>query len=50
MRQPLTARAAALLWAVAALVMGVLDALWLGVLAIDVYRAQLGPLLAPAPD
>lgn len=35
---------------VAAVVFGVLDALWLGVVANRLYSSQLGHLLAPTPD
>lgn len=34
----------------AALVFGVLDAVWLGVVASRLYSSQLGHLLAPTPD
>jgi uncharacterized membrane protein len=36
-------------YVVAAVVFCVLDALWLGVFAVDFYREQLGPLLAQPP-
>lgn len=37
-------------YAVAALVLLALDALWLGVVATPLYEAELGRLLAPEPD
>lgn len=33
-----------------AVVMLVLDLTWLGVIALDLYKSQLGPLLRPQPD
>lgn len=36
-----------LAWLVALLVIGVLDGLWLGVIARDLYRSEMGDLMAP---
>ena len=44
-QRPLTVLRFAAAWGVALIVMGMLDALWLGWLALDFYKTELGPLM-----
>ena len=44
-QRPLTVLRFAAAWGVALIVMAVLDALWLGWLALEFYKTELGPLM-----